>query len=124
MFTKKRSDGAYIRDLPYFTRLMPYLMPKRSEACIYFEQDFDVTKALEYVRAANADCPPGQKRLTLFQIFLCATARTLAPRPSSIASSPATAITSATRSSSISWGASSAFMTLQELESARAEATL
>ncbi len=81
MFTKTRSDGTYIRDLPYFTRLMPYLMPKRAEACIYFEQDFDVTKALEYVRAANKGCPPGEKRLTLFQIFLCATARTLALKP-------------------------------------------
>lgn len=81
MFTKHRSDGTYIRDLPYFTRLMPYLMPTRSEACIYFEQDFDVTKALEYVHAANKGCPAGEKRLTLFQIFLCATARTLALRP-------------------------------------------
>ena len=81
MFTKSRRDGTYIRDLPYFTRLMPYLMPKRSEACIYFEQDFDVTRALEYVRAANAGCPPGEKRLTLFQVFLCATARTLALKP-------------------------------------------
>ena len=81
MFTKSRSDGTYIKELPYFTRLMPYLMPKRSEACIYFEQDFDVTKALAYVHAANAACPPGEKRLTLFQVFLCATARTLAMRP-------------------------------------------
>ncbi|MGA2545337.1 MAG: 2-oxo acid dehydrogenase subunit E2 [Rectinemataceae bacterium] len=81
MFTKKRSDGSYIRDLPYFTRLMPYLMPTRSEACIYFEQDFDVTKALAYVRAANADRAPGQKKLTLFLVVLCATVRTIGLRP-------------------------------------------
>jgi hypothetical protein len=81
MFTKKRSDGTFIEDLPYFTRILPYLMPKRSDACIYFEQDFDVTKALEYVHAANVGCPPGEKRLTLFQVVLCATVRTLALRP-------------------------------------------
>jgi hypothetical protein len=81
MFTKRRPDGTYIRDLPYFTRLMPYLMPKRSEACIYFEQEFDVTKALEYVRRANASCPPGEKALTAFQVVLCAAVRTLALRP-------------------------------------------
>jgi hypothetical protein len=81
MFTKRRKDGTYIKDLPYFTRLMPYLMPTRSEACIYFEQDFDVTKTLAYVRAANAGREPRQKKLTLFQVVLCATARTLALRP-------------------------------------------
>ena len=81
MFTKNRKDGTFIRDLPYFTRLMPYLMPKRSEACIYFEQELDVTKTLEYVRAANARCAPGEKALTAFQVILCAAVRTLALRP-------------------------------------------
>jgi hypothetical protein len=81
MFTKKRSDGTYIRDLPYFTRMLPYIMPKRSDACIYFEQDFDLTSTLEYVRAANEGCGPNEKKLTVFQVFLCATARTLALRP-------------------------------------------
>jgi hypothetical protein len=81
MFTKKRSDGTYIEDLPHFTRMLPYVMPTRSEAVIFFEQDLDVTRALEYVHAANANCPPGEKRLTLFQVILCATARTIALRP-------------------------------------------
>jgi hypothetical protein len=81
MFTKKRCDGTYIKDLPYFTRFMPFIMPTRSESVIYFEQDFDVTKALAYVRAANADRPEGGKRLTLFQVFLCAAVRTIALRP-------------------------------------------
>jgi hypothetical protein len=81
MFTKNRNDGTFIRDLPHFTRMLPYIMPKRSEACIYFEQDFDVTKTLEFVRAANASHPPGERKLTLFQVVLCATARTIALRP-------------------------------------------
>jgi hypothetical protein len=81
MFTKKRSDGTYIKDLPYFTRIVPYAMPTRTEAAIYFEQDFDVTKTIEYVRKANEGCPPGEKKLTLFQVLLCATVRTIALRP-------------------------------------------
>jgi hypothetical protein len=83
MFTKKRSDGTFIKDLPYFTRMLPYILPTRTESSIYFEQNFDVTKALAYVRAANAsaDRPQGQKRLTLFQVFLCAAVRTIALRP-------------------------------------------
>lgn len=81
MFTKKRSDGTYIKDLPYFTRIIPYAMPTRTEAAIYFEQDFDVTKTLEYVGKANEGCAPGQKKLTLFQVLLCATVRTVALRP-------------------------------------------
>lgn len=81
MFTKKRSDGTYIKDLPYFTRIVPYAMPTRTEAAIYFEQDFDVTRTLEYVKKANEGSAPGQKKLTLFQILLCATVRTIALRP-------------------------------------------
>ena len=81
MFTKKRSDGTYIRDLPHFTRLLPYLMPTRSEACIYFEQDFDVTKALTHILAFNKALDPGQRKLSLFQVLLCATARTIGLRP-------------------------------------------
>jgi len=81
MFTKRRNDGTYIKDLPYFTRMLPYIMPSRTESAIYFEQDFDVTKALAYVRAANAAGSPGTKRLTLFQVVLCAAVRTIALRP-------------------------------------------
>jgi hypothetical protein len=81
MFTKKRKDGSYIENLPYFTRMLPYIMPKRCESVIFFEQEFDVTKTMAYVRAANEGCPPGKKRLSLFQVFLCATVRTLAMKP-------------------------------------------
>ena len=56
MFTKRRNDGTYIEDLPHFTRMLPYVMPSRTESAIYFEQDFDVTKSLEYVREANEGC--------------------------------------------------------------------
>jgi hypothetical protein len=81
MFTKNRKDGTYVRELPHFTRLLPYLMPTRTESCIYFEQLFDVTRALEYIRAANKGRAEGEPKLSLFQIVLCAAARTIALRP-------------------------------------------
>jgi hypothetical protein len=81
IFTKKRCDGTYIKDLPHFTKLMPYLMTTRSESVIYFEQDFDVTDTLAYVAAANAKRVPGKRHLSFFQLFLCAAVRTLALRP-------------------------------------------
>jgi hypothetical protein len=79
MFTKKRPDGTYIRDVHFFTQLLPYLMPKRSDACIYFEQEIDVTNTLKYVRRRRND--ESGVRVTLFYIFLYASLRAIALRP-------------------------------------------
>jgi len=79
MFTKKRPDGTYIGKLHFFTQLMPYLMPTRTGATIFFEQELDITKTLEYVgkRKADADSP----KITLFNIILYAAIRVIAQRP-------------------------------------------
>jgi hypothetical protein len=79
MFTKKRPDGTYIGKLHFFTQLMPYLMPTRSEATIFFEQEVDVTKTLEYVGKRKAD--PDSPKITLFNIILYAAIRVIAQRP-------------------------------------------
>jgi len=77
MFTKKRSDGTYLKNLHFFTQLLPYLMPTRTESAIYFEQEFDVTKTLEYVKKKTDN---GFK-VTLFYIILYAVVRVVAQRP-------------------------------------------
>jgi len=79
MFTKKRPDGTYIKNMHFFNQIMPYLMPTRSEATIYFEQKFDVTKTLEYIRKRKKDS--GDVKITLFYIILYAAIRTIALRP-------------------------------------------
>jgi len=79
MFTKKRPDGTYLKNLHFFTQLLPYLMPTRSEAAIYFEQEFDVTKTLEYVNKRRND--PNGLKVTMFYIFLYAAVRVIAQRP-------------------------------------------
>jgi len=79
MFTKKRPDGTYIRKLHFFTQITPYLMPTRTESTIFFEQELDVTKTLEYLskRKADTDSP----KITLFNIILYAAIRVIAQRP-------------------------------------------
>jgi hypothetical protein len=81
MIKKKRPDGTYLSNLPHFTRMMPYLMGSRTDSTIFFEQHFDVTHALEFVKERNQGSPPNEKRITFFQLFLCAAVRTLALRP-------------------------------------------
>jgi len=79
MFTKKRHDGTYIRGVHFFTQLLPYLMPTRADACIFFEQEFDVTKTLEYIKKRKNDS--NDFKITLFYILLYSALRTIALRP-------------------------------------------
>lgn len=76
LFTKKRPDGTYVKDLHFFTRMLPFLMPTRADACIYFEQEIDLTRTLQYVRSKRGEAKP-----TVFYIILYAALRTLAVRP-------------------------------------------
>ncbi|MCL2805281.1 MAG: 2-oxo acid dehydrogenase subunit E2 [Treponema sp.] len=79
MFSKKRCDGTHLKNLHFFTQLLPYLMPKRSDAVIYFEQEFDVTRTLEYVRRKRKEIE-GNK-ISTFYIILYAAIRAIAQRP-------------------------------------------
>jgi hypothetical protein len=72
MLKKTRADGTYLAKLPHFTRILPYLMGTRTDSTIFFEQELDVTHALQYVR---------ERKISFFQMFLCAAVRTLALRP-------------------------------------------
>ena len=79
MFTKKRPDGTLIQNLHFFTQLLPYIMPTRSDACIYFEQEFDVTQTLKYLGKRRKD--ESGIKISLFYIILYASVRILAQRP-------------------------------------------
>lgn len=81
MLKKTRPDGTYIKGLHHFTRMMPYLMPGRTESTIYFEQEFDLTETLPFIEEWNKKRKDSQGKLTFFQVFLCALARTVALRP-------------------------------------------
>ena len=79
LFTKKRPDGTYIKGLHFFTQLLPYLMPTRTEAYIHFEREIDVTKTLEYLRIRKRS-EKGLK-ISLFYITLYSAMRALAVKP-------------------------------------------
>ena len=79
IFTKKRPDGTYIKNLHFFTQLLPYIMPTRSDANIFFEMDFDVTNTLKYVKKRKRETDG--LRISVFYIILYATIRTIIQRP-------------------------------------------
>jgi len=61
---------------------MPYLMPTRTEAIIYFQEDYDVTEALTYIKEFNRRFIKEERAvLTLFEVVLCAASRAVAERP-------------------------------------------
>src|SRR5881397_165323 len=74
----RRHEGTYLAKAPTLRRMMPFLMPTRNEAVVYFEQQIEVTRALDFVRRVN-ERRPGRK-VTLFQIILFALVRTIAVR--------------------------------------------
>jgi hypothetical protein len=79
LFTKKRPDGTYIKNMHFFTRLMPYLMPTRTESTIFIERYIDVTKTLLYLRKSRLDT--SKPKVTLFYLILYASMRAIAQRP-------------------------------------------
>jgi hypothetical protein len=81
MLKKTRSDGTYIKDLPAFTKILPFFMETRLESSIYFEEEFDVTHARQFIREYNAAKPKGEPHLSFFHVFLCTAARTVVTRP-------------------------------------------
>lgn len=74
----KRPDGHLATDVAPFRRMMPFLMPTRSESVVYFEQDLDLTKTLPFLERYNAE--KGTK-VTVFHLFTWAIARVLHERP-------------------------------------------
>jgi pyruvate/2-oxoglutarate dehydrogenase complex dihydrolipoamide acyltransferase (E2) component len=78
----RRSDGTFVERAPTLRRLMPFLMPTRNEAVVYFEQQIEVAAALAFLERLNARrTGPAEERVTLFQLVLVGMARTIAKRP-------------------------------------------
>jgi hypothetical protein len=78
MLRRTRSDGTLLRDLPHYAQILPYILPKRTDATIFYEQDFDVTHMLEYLRGVNER---REGPLGFFHVVLCAAVRMFALRP-------------------------------------------
>lgn len=81
MLKKTRTDATLIRDLPDFTRFMPFLMPNKGGSIINYEQDLDVTATLDVIKNVNRELVKERDILTLFGVVINAAVRALAQRP-------------------------------------------
>ena len=79
MFRRDRPDGTRVTKAPKVRLFMPHLMPRRSEAVVYFEHRIDLSGTYDYLDRWNAD--PSRPKLTLFHVFNAALAFTLHERP-------------------------------------------
>lgn len=61
-------------------RIVPYLMPTRTESTVYYEQHLVVDDLLAWLESTNAG-RPADEHVTLFNVFLTALGRTLRLRP-------------------------------------------
>lgn len=80
MAFRRRSDGRYVEDLPALRRIVPHLMPTRTESVVYFPQRIEVDDLLVWLEEVNAG-RADEERITLFHVVLTAIARTLRLRP-------------------------------------------
>ena len=77
---RRRSDATCVRDLPPLRRIMPYLMPTRTESAVYFPQRIEVDELLAWLEETNAGRRP-QDRIALFHVLVTAIARAIRLRP-------------------------------------------
>ena len=80
MLVKNRPDGTPA-NVPGYTKMLPILMPTRTESAIYMDQVIKMDETMEFISRWNEDIPDGRLKLTVMQILLTAMARTVAQRP-------------------------------------------
>jgi hypothetical protein len=77
---RHRPDGTPVADLHPLRRIMPFLMPTRTEAFVLFEQEIAVAGARAFLAALNAD-RVDRHQATLFHLVLYALGTVLAEFP-------------------------------------------
>lgn len=75
---KSRRDAYRIKEIDPFHSIVPYVMPKRTEAEIFTHETIDITNLLERLRIENEK---NAGELKLFHAICTATAKTLYNRP-------------------------------------------
>lgn len=75
---KDRKDGAYIRDADPMHRLIPYLLPRRTDSEVFLIRSIDVTNLMEYVSGRKGI---EGNNVSLFSTMVAAMLRTSALRP-------------------------------------------
>ena len=78
MSRNKRRDGVRIKDVDGFHSIVPYIMPKRTEAEVSMTEQFDVTDLVQYMKDRNEK---EGTNLKIFHAICTAVARTIYHRP-------------------------------------------
>ena len=74
----KRRDGVRVTGLDGFHNILPYVMPKRTEAEVSMTEQFDVTDLVQYMKERNEK---ESTNLKIFHAICTAVARTIYHRP-------------------------------------------
>ena len=73
-----RKDGTFLRDIDSYHKIMPFMMPRRTDNEVFFCESIDVTNLISYIEQEKSE---GESGITLFSAFVAATVRTAAIRP-------------------------------------------
>ena len=73
-----RSDGYKLRTVNPMTRMMPYIMPQRADACNYFADSIDVTKTDRFCREKVR---AGMTNFGFLHILIASYLRAISQRP-------------------------------------------
>jgi len=73
-----RPDGDYVRDLPRTRKIMPFIMRKRNESTVFFEQKLDTSKTLTFLQEFRERT---ELHATMLHLLIYASAQMLRERP-------------------------------------------
>ncbi len=76
---KDRYDGYYVSDISSMHKIMPYLMPNRTDNECMLDYQLDMTEAVKYVESKNAENP--EHRYTVFHVIMAALAKLIYLKP-------------------------------------------
>src|SRR5690242_7189088 len=75
----RRADGEYVEKVPAYRRIMPFIMPTRTESAVYFEQKIDATQGLAFIAEWNERHP--DQKITFLHLLMHGAIRALHARP-------------------------------------------
>lgn len=78
MSTRKRFDGTLIKEVDPFHSMVPYIMPKRTEAEVSITESFDISNLNKFIQEENKK---DGNNVKLFHCICMAVAKTIYHRP-------------------------------------------